>query len=165
MLYYVDRDEMMIYRFEARALRNRDNREIARLRLEIDERAENKAISHADLLFLYNWPVLKHGALVFDEAVLKALPETEDVPDGLDWQPVDLNEQKFEELTEELTVLCFDAVMERNPYRSLETAFLKKTMELLGDVSATGLSALSSSRQNGETPSENSSSALSTEKS
>ena len=131
MIYFLDRDEKVLWRYEAKALKIRDNRDISALRMEIDARNKAGELSDDELLIYYNLPLLHCGALCCDWTKLKTLPKGKNIPKGASWTPVTFTEDEYLDMPEEFVTVAIEAVMKKNPHRNLEFDMLKKMMDIL----------------------------------
>jgi len=165
MIYFLDRDEKVLWRYEAKALKIRDNRDISALRTEIDARHKVGQLSENELLIYYNLPLFRYGALRCDWTQLKNLPKDDNIPKGASWTAVTFTENEYLDMPEEFVTVAIEAVMKKNPHRNLELDMLKKMMDIL---KPTINSDLTPSNKNGkpvETESENNLSSTSIKKS
>ncbi len=131
MIYFLDRDEKVLWRYEAKALKIRDNRDISALRMKIDARNKEGELSDTDLLIYYNLPLFQYGALHCDWSQLKKLPKEGNIPKGIPWTAVTFTEDEYLDMPEEFVTVAIEAVMKKNPHRNLEFDMLKKMMDIL----------------------------------
>lgn len=131
-LLWLDRDSKIVYRATPKRMRVRDSRLLAKARLDIDKRG----LDDADLLVLYNYPVLAYGA-AWDRATVDTLPENSEDLAGTQWERFDLSEDDFDNLEEEFLLNVYQAIMLENPHRDIGYDVLKKMMEALTRTSPT----------------------------
>ncbi len=165
MIHFLDHAEKVLWRYEAKALKIRDNRDISALRMEIDARNKAGELADDELLIYYNLPLIRYGALHCDSAKLKTLPKDDRIPKGVSWQPVTFTENEYLDMPEEFVTLAIEAVMKKNPHRSMEFDMLKKMMEVLTNATSNVLTPSGENGKSVETIPDNDSSSTSTEKS